>query len=366
MNAEKGAIAGDAVNELLNLDLAEFRDVKSVERLVEKSCLITPFKQCKTFVKLHMRKGTDLTPEESDGKSNQDIDGGGVFDQEYDEIHRYQADMHAGSEIGPSKSTTKPGRTKIRRRIAELLQLSGICKYKKGRKLKDVDLWSFLSQLKTELVESFDKQEDATNRIATPPAKITARFSQDTPLSSRCSSYQPTPTRFSNSQDTTSTDAPRAPVSPNASNSTVPTVFRNIDDCDIDMLQSIRRTLDDDGDSISGEIDDAENGEEVETGAKETCMIGKVKMTKYDLLAYKDIEEHPRKAGIAALRKMNIAAVRKNKKIRIESYREVGDVVHQYVTSLEKGYDDFLVSEVASDEEEESTWCHASDNLLSP
>jgi hypothetical protein len=66
------------------------------------------------------------------------------------------------------------------------------------------------------------------------------------------------------------------------------------------MLQSIRRTLDDDGDSISGEIDDAENGEEVETGAKETCMIGKVKMTKYDLLAYKDIEEHHRKAGIAA------------------------------------------------------------------
>jgi hypothetical protein len=52
---------------------------------------------------------------------------------------------------------------------------------------------------------------------------------------------------------------------------------------------------------------------------------------------------------------MNIAAVRKNKKILLELYREVGNVVHQYVTSLEKGYDAFLVLEVASDNEEENT-----------
>jgi hypothetical protein len=99
---------------------------------------------------------------------------------------------------------------------------------------------------------------------------------------------------------------------------------------------------------------------------KEICVIGKVTMAKYDLLVYKDIKEHPRKAGIAALRKMNIASIRENKKNRLDSYTEVGDVVHHYTTSLQKGYDDFLVSEVASDEEEESTWRQASDNLLSP
>jgi hypothetical protein len=42
-------------------------------------------------------------------------------------------------------------------------------------------------------------------------------------------------------------------------------------------------------------------------------------------------------------------------------------VVHHYITSLQKGYDDFLVLEVATSvKEEESTWHQASDNLLSP
>jgi hypothetical protein len=47
-------------------------------------------------------------------------------------------------------------------------------------------------------------------------------------------------------------------------------------------------------------------------------------------------------------------------------YREVGGVVHQYITSLEKGYDNFLVLEVASDKEGESTWHQASDKLRLP
>jgi hypothetical protein len=106
----------------------------------------------------------------------------------------------------------------------------------------------------------------------------------------------------------------QTPVNKNTLNLTVLTILTNLDDCDNDMLDSIRRALDDDGDSISSEIDDAENGEEVETGAKEICVIGKVKMTKYDLLVFKDIEEHPWKAGLAALQKMNIASGRENKK----------------------------------------------------
>jgi hypothetical protein len=64
---------------------------------------------------------------------------------------------------------------------------------------------------------------------------------------------------------------------------------------------------------------------------------------------------------------MNIASIRENKKNRMDSYRVVGDVVHHYITSLQKGYEAFLVSQVASDEEEESTWHdQASDNLLLP
>jgi hypothetical protein len=66
-------------------------------------------------------------------------------------------------------------------------------------------------------------------------------------------------------------------------------------------------------------------------------VIGKVKITKY---------QHLRKAG---LQKMNIARVREKKKNQLDSYREVGKVVHHYITSLEKGYNDFLNSEVASD-----------------
>jgi hypothetical protein len=282
-----------------------------------------------------MRKGADLTREDLDRTSNPNVDGEGIFDQEYERNHRYQADMFTGSELGPPKSTTKPGGTRVRCRIAELLQVSGICKYKKGKQLKDVDLWSFLLQLKTKLVESVEsvEKEAVTNTSATPPAKMAARFSQDTPLLSRCSSYPLTPTHLLNSQDSTSTGAPRTPVNRNTSNSTVPTISTNIDDCDNDMLELIRRALDrqaldDDGDSVSSEIDNAENGEEVETGAKEICVIGKVKMTKYDLLAFKDIEEHPQKAGLAALRKMNI---------QLDSYREVGNVVHHYITSLQKG-----------------------------
>jgi hypothetical protein len=45
---------------------------------------------------------------------------------------------------------------------------------------------------------------------------------------------------------------------------------------------------------------------------------------------------------------------------------EVGNAVHKYITSVEKGYNDLLVLEVASDKEEESTWRQAADSFLSP
>jgi hypothetical protein len=64
---------------------------------------------------------------------------------------------------------------------------------------------------------------------------------------------------------------------------------------------------------------------------------------------------------------MNIAAVGKKKKKWLDLNREVGNVVHQYIMSFEKGYGNFLVLEDASDKEaEESTWHQASDNLLPP
>jgi hypothetical protein len=72
------------------------------------------------------------------------------------------------------------------------------------------------------------------------------------------------------------------------------------------------------------------------------------------------------KAGLAVLQKMNIASIREIKKNGLDSYREVGNVVHHYITSLQKVYDDFLVLEVASDEEKGSSWHQASDNLLLP
>jgi hypothetical protein len=82
-----------------------------------------------------------LPGEELDGRSNLEVDGEGIFDQEYEQNHQYQANIFMGSELGPPKSTTKPSsRTKFCCRIAKLLQVSGICKYKKGRKLKDVGL----------------------------------------------------------------------------------------------------------------------------------------------------------------------------------------------------------------------------------
>jgi hypothetical protein len=45
-------------------------------------------------------------------------------------------------------------------------------------------------------------------------------------------------------------------------------ILRNLDDFDNDMLESITRALNDDGDSVPSKIDDAENDEEGETGKR--------------------------------------------------------------------------------------------------